>query len=594
MVSDNLNYLALTREAKSINLEGLKKVRLAILADFATQQLETLLTVLAARSGIAFEFYKPGYDSIAFEILNEDSGLYEFKPQVVAILPAMQHLKARLLTSAERAATAAEITESYASYWTLLQQRSNATIIQGNFVTPLERAFGHYEHMASDSIGSLFAKINHEIVDRARKATGVLLFDMNHVASAVGLRAFVDERLWSLAKAPCRLEHLPVLAKELLDVIRARSGIVVKCVVLDLDNTIWGGVIGDDGLPGIALGDFDEGEAFVAFQSYLKELKRRGIILAVASKNEPEHALLPFREHPRMVLKEDDISVFVANWEPKPDNIRVIQQTLNIGMDSIVFLDDNPMERDLVRQFIPELIVPDMPEDPALYVQALAALNLFETASYSEADRQRPGQYREEAQRRISQAQFTDIQEYLRSLKMVITLERFNEFNLPRIAQLGQRSNQFNLTTRRYDEATCKRLMAAVKTSFPFTMTLSDKFGDYGLISVIILDIRDEDLMIDEYLMSCRVLKRGVEAFAMNSIFMLAKQLGKQRVVGRYLPTSKNGMVRDFYAGFGFELAATSPSGETTWTLAIDRYAEQPVSFGEVRDAFIRGTGNGP
>ena len=593
MLSNNLNYLALTREAKSIDLQGLKKVRLAILADFATQQLETLLTVLAARSGIALEFYKPGYDSIAFEILNADSGLYEFKPQVVVILPAMQHLKARLLSSVDRGATAAEVADSYAGFWGLLQQRSNATIIQGNFVMPLERAFGHYEQLAADSIGSMFAQINRDIVAHVRKSNGVLLFDINHIASAIGLRAFVDERLWSLAKAPCRLEHLPLVAKELLDVIKARSGVIVKCVVLDLDNTLWGGVIGDDGLAGIALGDFDEGEAYVAFQSYLKELKRRGLILAVVSKNEMENALLPFREHPRMVLKEEDISVFVANWQPKSDNIRVIQETLNIGMDSIVFLDDNPMERDLVRQFIPELIVPDMPEDPALYVQTLAALNLFETASYSEADRQRPGQYREEAQRRISETQFTDINAYLRSLDMVITLERFSEFNLPRIAQLGQRSNQFNLTTRRHDEATCKRLMTS-RDSFPFTVTLSDKFGDYGLISVIILDIRDKDIMIDEYLMSCRVLKRGVEAFAMNSIFMLARQLGKERVVGQYLPTSKNGMVRDFYAGFGFEPAATSPTGETTWTLAVDRYAEQPMSFGEIRDAFIRGTRNGP
>ena len=584
----NLNYLSLTKEAKTIDLQGLKTIRLAVLADFATQQLETLLTVLAARSGIALDFYKSGYDSIAFEILNEDSGLYRFKPQVVAILPAMQHLKARLIASPDRAATAAEIAASFAEFWRQLQSRSDAAIIQGNFVMPLERAFGHYEQLAADSIGTMFELINREIVSRARKANGVLLFDLNHVASTIGLRSFVDERLWSLAKAPCHLEHLPVVAKELLDVIKARHGMVAKCVVLDLDNILWGGVVGDDGLAGIALGDFGEGEAFVAFQSYLKELKRRGIILAVVSKNEPENALLPFREHPEMVLKEEDISVFIANWQPKSDNIRVVQETLNIGMESIVFLDDNPMERDLVRQFIPQLIVPEMPEDPAFYVQALADLNLFETASYSQADRERPGQYRDEAQRRIQQTQFTDIKDYLRSLNMVISLERFSEFNLPRIAQLSQRSNQFNLTTRRYDEATCKRLMSEEGRYFPFTITLSDKFGDYGLISVIVLEICDKDIRIDEYLMSCRVLKRGVEAFAMNSIFMLAEHLGKERVVGEFLPSSKNGMVRDFYPGFGFEPIATSPSGETTFVLATDRYVAQPTSFSEVRDTFIR------
>ena len=590
MSSRNLDYFALVKEAKSVDLTGLKKVRLAILADFATQQLETLLTALAARSGFALEIYKAAYDSIAFEIVNEDSGLYSFNPQIVAILPASQHLKARLIGTAHRASLASETVTSYCQFWSLLQARTSAAIIQGTYVVPLERAFGHYEQIVPDSLGSMFQSINQGIISRVRDANGVLLFDLNHIAASVGVESFIDERLWSLAKAPCRLEFLPVVAKELVDVIKARNGVFVKCVVLDLDNTLWGGVIGDDGLAGIALGDFDEGEAFVTFQSYLKELKRRGIILAVVSKNEPENALLPFREHPKMVLKEDDFSVFVANWQPKSDNIKVIQQTLNIGMDSIVFLDDNPMERDLVRQFIPDLIVPELPEDPALYVQSLATLNLFETSSYSEADRRRPVQYREEAQRRLAETQFTNINDYLRSLDMTITLERFNEFNLPRIAQLSQRSNQFNLTTRRRDEASCKALMCDEANSVPFTISLSDKFGDYGLISVIVLGLREQEILIDEYLMSCRVLKRGVEAFAMNGIFILAQRLGKKRVAGHYIPTSKNGMVRDFYSGFGFELAAKSPAGETKWALAVDRYQPQPTFFATVRDTLIRGT----
>jgi FkbH-like protein len=577
--SSNLDYFALVREAGAVGRERFQKIRLAILADFATQQLVTLLTALAAREKIDLEIYEAGYDSIQFEILNQDSSLYEFKPQVIAILVASQKLKARLTGIENRGMIANDSVEATANLWRVLRERSSATIIQGNYAVPLERAFGHYELKAPEAIGSLFCAINHGIALRARETDGVLLFDMNHIAATVGLRAFFDERLWTLAKTPCRLELLPIVAKELLDIAKARSGTIVKCVVLDLDNTLWGGVIGDDGLEGILLGDFDEGEAFVVFQSFLKELKRRGIILAVVSKNDPENALLPFKEHPRMVLKEDDISVFIANWQPKSDNIGIIQKTLNIGLDSMVFLDDNPMERDLVRKFLPDLIVPELPEDPALYVPALAALNLFETASFSEADKARAGQYREEAQRRTAEAQFSDINDYLRSLEMSIVLERFNEFNLPRIAQLSQRSNQFNLTTQRHDEAECRAMMNNDAVYVPFTVTLSDKFGDYGLISVVILRLGERDVLIDQYLMSCRVLKRGVESFAMNSIFEVARRFGKEKVVGRYIPSGKNNMVAGFYAGFGFRKTATSDAGDQTWSLSVDEYKPQPIYF---------------
>jgi FkbH-like protein len=342
-------------------------------------------------------------------------------------------------------------------------------------------------------------------------------------------------------------------------------------VVLDLDNTLWGGVIGDDGLEGIALGEFDEGEAFVGFQTFIRELKRRGIILAVVSKNEHAAAILPFREHPHMVLKEEDISVFVANWDNKADNIRLVQKTLNIGFDSLVFLDDNPFERNIVRQFLPDVVVPDLPEDPSLYLETVAGLNLFETASFSEADLQRADQYREEAQRELTKTHFTNINEYLTSLGMEIRLERFNAFNLPRIAQLSQRSNQFNLMTRRYSEAACEAMMSDPSIA-PLTVKLADKFGDYGLISVVILKSAGNDIEIDEYLMSCRVLQRGVESFTMNNIFSYAARQGAKRVTGRYIPTKKNDMVKDFFKSFGFEKVAGGEGAASQWALAVEAY----------------------
>ena len=567
-----LDYFALSKEAKGLNTSGAAKViRIALLADCATQQLADITRAIAARNNVQAEMYEGNYDGVDLEILDRNSALYAFNPQYVVILLSSEKLKAHLYASGDRRSFADEMVSRLENLWNAFRAQSQATIIQSTFVLPSERAFGNYELKVADSVGSIFSEINYRLAGKARGAKNILLNDVDFLAASIGRAQWLDARMWNMAKTPCRLEHLPLLAQSLLDTVFAAAGMFTKCVVLDLDNTLWGGVIGDDGLEGIVLGEFDEGEAFVGFQTFIRELKRRGIILAVVSKNEHANAVLPFREHPHMVLKEEDISVFVANWDNKADNIRLVQKTLNIGFDSLVFLDDNPFERNIVREFLPEVVAPELPEDPSLYLQTLAGLNLFETASFSEADLQRADQYREEAQRELTKTQFTNINEYLTSLAMEIRLERFNAFNLPRIAQLIQRSNQFNLMTRRYGEAACEAMMKD-RALAPLTLRLADKFGDYGLISVVILKHEGEDLEIDEYLMSCRVLQRGVEAFTMNNIFAYAARLGAKRVVGHYIPTKKNDMVKGFYKGFGFEKVADGDGGASQWALAVDAY----------------------
>ena len=539
--------------------------------------------MLCARSGYRLEVYEAGYDSIDTEILNPQSGLYAFQPRFVALLVASEHLKRRYYETDDQAGLAASTINRFTFLWETLKQNCPATIIQGNYVLPSERPFGNYDLKVATSLSAVFYEINYGLAAAARRTSHVLLCDVDHLAATVGRPQWMDERLWHLAKAPCALTHLPLLARSLADTVLSASGRVVKCVVLDLDNTLWGGAIGDDGLAGITLGGLDDGEAFVAFQRFLRELKRRGIILAVASKNDHNNAVLPFREHPDMILREEDISVFVANWDNKADNIRTIQKVLNIGFDSMVFLDDNPFERNLVREFIPDILVPELPEDPACYVRALAELNLFETSSFSEADRQRPEQYREESKRGIARLQYANVDDYLASLGMTIKLERFNSFNLSRIAQLVQRSNQFNLATRRYGEAACEAFMNDPEHWAPFTLTLADKFGDYGLISVVVLKLEQDEIDIDEYLMSCRVLQRGVERFAMNAIFALAAERGAKRVRGRYIKTAKNSMVSKFYADFGFEKAAEGPDGSVEWVLSVERYEPRDVHITPVR-----------
>jgi FkbH-like protein len=574
---ESLDYFALSKATRIVNPDdNARTIRVAILADCATQQLVTMLKVLGGKNGVKIEAYEGGYDAIDLEIINSESGLFAFAPDYVIILMSAEKLKSRLFDREDRASFADETVAKIENLWSVFGARSKATIIQSTFVLPAERAFGNYELKVDHSAGSIFSEINYRLVAKARETKNVLLNDIDFLAASVGRSNWFDPRMWNMAKSPCRLEHLPLLAQSLLDTVLAAAGMFAKCVVLDLDNTLWGGVIGDDGLEGIALGEFDEGEAFVRFQKFFHELKRRGIILAVVSKNEHANAMLPFQKHPDMVLKEEDIAVFVANWDNKADNIRLIQKTLNIGFDSMVFIDDNPFERSLVREFLPQVIVPELPDDPSLYLSSLAELNLFETASYSDADRQRADQYREESRRELVKASFTNINDYLISLGMEVKLERFNAFNLPRIAQLIQRSNQFNLMTRRYGEAACEALMKDSSVA-PFTLKLSDKFGDYGLISVIVLKHAAEDIEIDEYLMSCRVLRRGVEDFAMNNIFAYAARQGAKRVTGQYVPTAKNDMVKDFLHGFGFERISLDDKGASRWALSVDAWRSREV-----------------
>jgi FkbH-like protein len=581
------DYQDLVVEAKRVcTAEAGGEIRLALLADFTTHQLVDCLKALAARAGVRLAVYEAPYDSLETEILDPQSGLHAFGADHVAILSATQKLSARHHAHAGQDDFAAQAVARFTRLWAGFRDRSQATLIQGTYVRPAQRAYGHYDLMVPSSLGAATLAINQGLAEAARHSLGVLMLDLDFLAGEQGRAAWFDERMWSLAKLPCRLDRLPALAGALLDVVFAAAGRVVKCVVLDCDNTLWGGVIGDDGLGGIALGGFDEGEAFVAFQHFLLALRRRGVILAVVSKNDDANARLPFRDHPDMVLREADIAVFLANWDNKADNIRRVRDTLNIGFDTMVFLDDNPFERELVRQHLPQVIVPDLPEDPADYLPALARLNLFETASFSAADQDRAGQYHDEAQRTAARETFTDIGDYLRSLGMVARLDRFSPQTLPRIAQLIQRSNQFNLMTRRHGEAACAHFMADSDGHAPFTISLSDRFGDYGLICVAVLAVSGEDLVIDEFLMSCRVLKRGVEQLAMNAIFAYAAGRGLRRVTGCWRPSGKNAMVERFYADFGFARDGAGPQpGDIAWARDVATWVPQDHCITLDRDA---------
>lgn len=567
----DLDYQRLVKAARRLQLgESTAVAKLAILADCAVPQLAILIKGLLGQADLRAEIYEGAFDAIEIETRAPDSELYRFGPDAVIIVNSTQALAATYSRQINVGGFAQEYEDRIVGVWDAIQSHCRATIVQSTFAMPLESHFGNFEIMVPTSLHSSVAALNASMARASRDRAGVLFHDMEAVASWVGRRHFFDGRTWDLWKAPCSLEYLPRVAKNIVDVLLALRGRVVKCVVVDLDNTLWGGVIGDDGIDGIVLSAHGggPGESFVRLQMFLKQLRQRGILLAVCSKNEEATALAPFLHHPDMVLKREDISAFVANWQDKAAGIRRICEELNIGLDSIVFLDDNPFERNLVRDLLPGVIVPQLPEDPSNVVSYLSALNLFETATFSSEDRERAAQYLRESERRKSAAGSATVHDFMQSLDMQLVLSRFDRFHLPRIAQLLQRSNQFNLCTRRLTETECAALMENA-AFVPLYAKLADRFGDHGLISVVVLERDGDALMIRDWLMSCRVLARGVEQFMMNQVVALAMRMGVSRMIGEYIPTAKNAMVREFFQQFGFKHVSAASN---QWSLDVRRY----------------------
>lgn len=573
--------MSLCREAKKIPMsETAKKLKIALMADFSSQQLTLVLKTLFHKSNITADILEAEFDSMDHMILAQDSPLEVFAPDVVVLLESTQALRNRYHSFKGTAHEfAAEKAQELEMRWHKIRQKCpKAVILQTNYVLPYERPFGNYGNRVPDTFLSAVQSINESIAKSSLSGFNIFRLDMDTIASYVGKKVWFDERLWSLYKYPCSLEFLPLIAQSIVDVALALRGCAIKCVIVDLDNTLWGGIVGDDGVDGIQLGHGEEGEAFLLFQAFLLDLKKRGVLLAVCSKNDPENARAPFMSRSEMILKLDDFAVFVANWEDKPGNIRMIQETLNIGFDSLLFLDDSAFERNFVRQTLPEVVVPEMPEDPAEFVKFLTELNLFEVASHSEADGSRTQMYQEEFQRTQLKTNFQDHDDYLRSLDIKIQLERCSSRQLSRMAQLLQRSNQFNLATRRFTEAQCEAFMSDEAGALPLCVTLQDKFGDYGMISCVVVTWGKDEAVIEEWAMSCRVLFRGVEQCIMNHIVEQAKQRGLRRLVGRYILTDKNKMVKNFYKEFGFEQSGdVAGDGSQRWTLDVSLYQPKKV-----------------
>lgn len=548
-------------------------IRLAILGSSSVEHLAPAIRVAGARRGLWIETYVCGYGQYHQDLILPGSDLAAFKPEAVLFALDARHLLglARGDTSAAAAETAAK---ALSALWAKARELGASTIIQQAPLGIFPATLGEQEHRLETSRAARLQAINTALRG-AGDRDGVELLALDRWAANTGLDVWYDAALWHRAKQEVRLSAAPLYGDLAARVLAAARGRSAKALVLDLDNTLWGGVIGDDGLEGIILGQGDaEGEAFLEFQQYAAALSQRGVILAVCSKNDPENAVLPFENHPEMCLKLSDIGAFVANWNDKADNLKLVAERLNIGLDALVFVDDNPFERAIVRRELPMVQVPELPEDPAHFARCVADAGYFESLRVTAEDLGRARAYHANIAREAQRASATDMAGYLRSLDLKLHWKPFDRPGAARILQLINKTNQFNLTTRRYTEPEVAALVGAAD-GVALQLRLTDCFGDNGMISVIIArpDPKEPSaLVIDTWLMSCRVLSRQVEEEALNLLVEEARKRSARSLTGVFRATAKNGMVRDHYARLGFTQVGSGADGETRWTLDLADY----------------------
>jgi FkbH-like protein len=562
--------------AERLSLSPLVPFRLAIVSNATSQFIVPALVASAARHGIALECCEANFDQVVQEVLSADSAISRGQPD--AVLIAIDHRGLPLRQCLGDAAAAQETVEATLAHLALIRKgvaaNSKAICIVQTVARPPETIFGNGDLAVPGTMRSLVDRVNRGIAESI-SGSGDMLFDVAGLAETVGLASWHDPTLWNLAKLPFSNVFLPLYADHIGRIVAALRGKSRRCLILDLDNTVWGGVIGDDGIEGIVIGQGDPtGEAHLSVQQTALTLRERGIVLAVSSKNHDEVARAPFQTHPDMLLRESHIAVFQANWDDKATNIEAIANAVSLGLDSMVLLDDNPAERALVRQLLPQVAVPELPDDPALFARTLLASGYFEAVAFSAEDRQRADFYEENARRVALREEAADLGTYLASLEMVMTVQPFDAAGRNRIVQLINKSNQYNLTTRRYTEREVEEAQRD-PDCLTLQVRLSDKFGDNGMISVVICRQIGRDWHVDTWLMSCRVLGRRVEDAVLQELLLQARERGVDRIVGIYHPTERNKLVEDHYAKLGFALAERQQDGTTVWQLSV---AETPIA----------------
>lgn len=557
----------------------LQDVRIAVLGGTTTNEIVDLLEVLLLADGFKPVFQQSEYNKFYEDAVLEPGKIAEFRPDIVYVHTHWKNITRFPPVGCNEEQSAAMLASELARYqsiWRSIHEVVGCQVIQNNFEHPPFQVLGNLDSVAPGGRTRFICQLNSAFAEAARNNRKLLIQDLNALAAGLGHDRWFDHDRWYSYKILTTPEGSFAIAKSLASMIGSMLGRVKKVLVLDLDNTLWGGVIGDDGLDKIQIGkETAVAEAYTAFQEYCLALRERGVLLAVCSKNNPDTARSGFT-HPDTVLKLEHFSSFQANWQPKHENIETIARELNLGLDSFVFVDDNPAERAIVAAQLPAVTVPEVGSEVSHFPAILQAGRYFEAVSLSKEDMERAATYAANAERTAREAKFADYGEYLDSLEMTAEIEPFQPVYLERITQLINKTNQFNLTTRRYTSAEVESI-ARDPGFIALYGKLTDTFGDNGLISVIIGRREGSDLHLDLWIMSCRVLKRDMEIAMLDVLVERAKAAGIHKIIGTYLRTPKNAMVEDHYGKLGFTLESSAEDGsKSIWSLPVETY--QPAT----------------
>lgn len=577
-------YLQAARQVSAFK-EQLAPVRVALLASFTIDSIVPFLVVEAARLGFVAEVYVAPFNSVKQELLGADSGCIRHQPDVVFVANVLGDVCPALTHDVLPGQIAPQIEALVVDVVTPLQEfrkRSAAAVVLHNFSRPETPALGIYEPMAANSQTEAINGVNAQLTKAIGGIAGGYILDLDRVCANVGYSNCYDDRMWYLGRSPFSVQAWQALAQEQATFIRALRGPQRKCLVLDLDNVLWGGIIGESGLANIKLGQTYPGSVFRDFQQAVLELRGRGVLLAINSKNNAADVEEVFRSHPDMLLKMEHFACTRINWQDKPQNMREIASELNIGLESLVFFDDNPAEQALMRQALPQVLTLPVPPEPIKYIKVLRESRAFDRLSLTEEDLRRGEMYQEQTARRQLQQSATSVEDFLTGLQMTVSIEPVDDFAFPRVVDLLQKTNQFNLTTRRHSAGQLRGMIDDADHGV-FCLRVADRFGDNGIVGAAIVQRRDDNVRIESFLMSCRVIGRTVETAFLSFLADWAKDWGLTAMEGEFIPTAKNAPAADFYARHGFTQVGCTDLG-SRWRLDLKTvsfqwpaYIERPV-----------------
>ncbi len=588
----HLNYWNAYKRIQKLDLNALnvpdeKRIKVALLSSFTIDPLSIYLDIKSRLVQLYPEIYVAPFNQYQQEILDENSGLYAFKPDVIILAVQTdvllnENFFSDFVKLADVGQYQTEILDRIQTIVSMLTARTNAMILVNNFMVPSFTPFGILDNKADCGFRTFFIELNQKLADLYEGSSQVYVVDLEAAAGKHGKLRCSDPKLYYRGSLLFSESFLPVIADEYMGYIKALKNLTRKCIVLDLDNVLWGGIIGEDGLEGIQLGNDSPGNAYKDFQRTLLGYYNRGILLAINSKNNPEDAIKAIREHPHMLLREKHFAAMKINWQNKVQNMIELAKEINIGLDSMTFIDDNPRERAQMRQSLPQIQVVDMPTSPFLYRQTLENLNDFNLLALTEEDKKRGEMYHARKKRKELRESITSLEDFLKSLETKIVIKEADEMGLPRIVRMVNKTNQFNLTTRRYTDAEIRKMNEADNKFLIYSLQISDKLGDEGIVGAAIVRKEPEVWILDSFLLSCRVIGRKVETAFLATLVADAKKQGVFMLVGEYIPTQKNAPVKGFYSSHGFK--KLSQEGDLyRWKLDLTKQSVEMPEWVDVK-----------